>query len=301
MKFFLGFFLLLATFSGVKASDVTDYMLEFAKTKISNYSREQNIINNNDFETLIKILTPFYKDTISNVRQKAYYLVFKKTSRSSEHHASAINILLSGCNDNDGAVVGQNLEFLKTFSLNDFDEKSLEQIKQKLANHRVPHYKDFVLLAGFVGTGKDILFQKLLDQGVSDKIKWYVSLALARMGNADQISSCMNKVRKLPVNDDLLDYVIPDLIYMRQKEALDFCIEILNKDEKLCHSLNPDSYESVVCSYRVLEMIAPVIVNIPVSLDATGNLKSNNYENTLNEARQWILNNKQFEIKKDIF
>jgi len=298
-------FLLILTFliaiNDVYADDVTNYLEKYAKTKVSDYNQEQIIINNNQLGTLIKKLTPFYKDTISGIRQKAYYLTYKKASRSDELHASAISILINGCSDNDGGIIGQNLVYLKTFSLNDFDEKSIEQIKQKLTNHRVPHYKDFVLLAGFVGTGKDILYQKLLDQNVSGKVKWYVSLALARMGNAEQITNCLSKVKELPVNEDLLDNVIPDLIYMRQKEALDYCISILNSDEKLCHSLNPDNYESMNCGYRILEILVPIIVDIPVSLDATGNLNSNNLESLLTTVRQWMVSHHQYQIKKDFF
>lgn len=300
MKFLLKLIFLIAI-NDVYADDVTNYLEKYVDTNVSDYNQEQVIINNNELGTLIKKLTPFYKDTISFIRQKAYYLTYKKASRSYDQRALAISILIDGCGDNDGGIVGQNLGFLKTFSLNDFDEKSIDQIKQKLTNHRVPHYKDFVLLAGFVGTGKDVLYQKLLDQNVSGKVKWYVSLALARMGNTEQITNCLSKVKKLPVNDDLLDNVMPDLIYMRQKEAIDYCISILNSDEKLCHSLNPDNYESMNCGYRILEMLAPVILDIPVSLDTTGNLNSNNLESLLTTVRQWVVSHQQYQIKKDFF
>ncbi len=295
------FFILMVAFPRIYADDVVNYLQEYGRTGVSNYSIEQGIIRNSDLESLLKRLNPFYGDTLSRIRQKAYYLTYKKAIQSKGDRAMATYILLNGANDKDGSIVGQNLEFLKNFQLADFNEEFERLLDLKLSNHRISHYKDFVLLAGFIGTGKDILYQKILDQNVSTKTKWYVSLALARMGNAEQIASCMDKVRKLPINDNLLDYIIPDLIYMRQKASIDYCINILNSKEKLCHSLNPDISESVLCGYRVLEALSPVIIDIPVALDATGNLNTDNYEGLLNEVIKWFQDNPDYGIKKDVY
>jgi hypothetical protein len=284
----------------VYADDVTSYLQKYAKTKISDYNLEQVIINNNEVDTLIYKLSSFYKDTVAEVRQKAYYLTYKKAIKT-DNRTHAVNILLNSCNDNNGSTIGQNLEFLKAFSLSDFDDKSIDQIKQKLTNHRIPHYKDLVLLAGFTGTGKDILYQKLLDQNISSKVKWYISLALARMGNTEQIDNCLNKAKKLPVDDNFIDYTVPDLIYTRQRMAIDFCVDLINKDEKLCHSLNPDNSESIICGYRVLEMLVPIVINIPASVDSQGNLISNDYSSMLKSVRQWFLANKGYEIRRNTF
>ena len=298
---FIIVFILLVTSPKIYANDVASYLQEYGRTGVSNYSVEQDITKNNGLEGLLKKLNTFYSDTLTRVRQKAYYLTYKKAAQSPANRKLATNILLNGSGDKDGGIVGQNLGFLRSFNMEDFDEESARLINMRLENPRIPHYKDFVLLAGFVGTGKDILYQKVLDQNVSVKVKWYVSLALARMGNAEQVASCMDKVRKLPVNDNLIDYAIPDLVYMRQKESIDFCVGILNSNEKLCHSLNPDNSESILCGYRIIELLAPVVVDIPVALDASGFLSSDNYEGLLNTARQWFADNPEYQLRKNVF
>ncbi len=293
--------LFIISFQGVCQNDITHYLNEYGRTGVSDYKSEQDIIKNNNLENLIKNLAPFYGDTLVHVRQKAYYLTYKKAIGSDVNRVLAVNILLNGCNAKDGGIIGQNLEFLKNFHSEDFGEKSIQHINSKLLNHKIKHYKDFVLLAGFIGTGKDILYQKLLDTSVPNNAKWSISLALARMGNNEQINNCIDKIRKLPVNDNLLDYVIPDLIYMRQKEGIDYCINILNNDEKLCHSLNPDISESIICGYRILEMLAPIVVDIPVVIDATGFISANNYENMLSNIRKWFNDNPNYIIRKNVY
>lgn len=294
-------FILLVTSPKIYANDVANYLKEYGRTGVSNYSVEQEISKNNDFDGLLKKLNPFYSDTLTSVRQKAYYLTYKKALLSPGDRAAAAKVLLKGGRDNDGGIVGQNLGFLKSFNREDFDEESASMLALSLTNPRVQHYKDFVLLAGFIGVGKDILFQRILDQNVSAKTKWYLSLALARMGNSEQITYCMNKVKSLPINDNLVDYAIADLVYMRQKESIDYCISILNSNEKLCHSLNPDNSESILCGYRILEMLAPVVVNIPVTVDASGSLSSDNYESQLESVRQWFLNNPEYQLKTNVY
>ena len=88
---------------------------------------------------------------------------------------------------------------------------------------------------------------------------------------------------------------------MRQKESFDYCISILNSKERLCHSLNPDNSESILCGYRILEMLAPVVVNIPLTVDASGSLSSDDYESQLESVRQWFLNNREYQLKTSVY
>ncbi|RPH27653.1 MAG: hypothetical protein EHM93_19230 [Bacteroidales bacterium] len=295
------FLLVVISFSFQKAftNDVSTYLLGYRLNGVSNYGLEKEIIQGNSLEQLIEKLTPFFEDSLVPVRQKSYYLTYKRALSADADKKLAVNTLLNGCNDRDGGIVGQNLEFLKNFHAEDFDEKSMQRINSKLINHRIQHYKGFVEVAGFVSTGKDILYQKLLDSSVPGNVKWSISLAMARMGNVEQIRYCLDMIKKQPVNDAFVDYVLPYLIYMRQKEAIDYCVKVLNNNEKLCHSLNPDISESIICGYRVLELLAPIVVDLPVSLDSSGFLNTNDFEILLNNTRKWFDENPTYQIRKN--
>ncbi|HOG73177.1 MAG TPA: hypothetical protein PK839_10355 [Tenuifilaceae bacterium] len=284
----------------INAGEAADYLREFSRTGMADYKKEQEIVAGYTSENLTNEISPFYNDSVALVRQKAYYLTYKNAIVRNEGRGNAVNILLKGCFDNDNGVVYQNVSFLKEFNRADFDTQALDLLQAKLTSQRIAHYKEFVLLAGFLGTGKNILYQKFIDPGTNEKQKWYLSLALARMGNPENISYCMNKVRNLPINDNVVDYVVPDLVYIRQKESIDFCISILNGEEKLCHSLNPDVSESIHCGFRIMDILSPIIEGMPV-LDESLNLSNADYEKHLAKVRQWFASNPNYIIKYSTF
>jgi hypothetical protein len=300
LAYFLSFLFLLNSSINSISNDVDNYFQKYKEKYVTDYNLEQSLVQSNSIETIIEKLGPYYRDSILQIRQKAYYLTYKRAMIDANKKLAVLT-LLQGCNDKDGGIIGQNLDYLKNFHLEDFDEKSVQFINSKLLNHRVQHYTGFVLLAGFVNTGKDMLFQKLLDSSIPPKAKWNISLALARIGNAEQIKFCMDVFKGQKVNDSFVDNIMPDIIYMRQKEGIDFCINVLNSNDKLCHSLNPDFSESIICGYRVIEALAPVVIDIPVIFDNSGFLKTSNYEKMLEDVRTWFKQNPNYQIRKNIY
>jgi len=55
-----------------------------------------------------------------------------------------------------------------------------------------------------------------------------------------------------------------------------------------CLSANADSEENILCGYRVLEYIAPVMINFPLPIDEFSELEIDDYEAGLSEVRQWM-------------
>ena len=53
-------------------------------------------------------------------------------------------------------------------------------------------------------------------------------------------------------------------------------------------SANADSEENILCGYRVLEYIAPVMIDFPLPVDEFGELEIDDYEAGLEEVRQWM-------------
>jgi hypothetical protein len=96
--------------------------------------------------------------------------------------------------------------------------------------------------------------------------------------------------------------LVPDMIYTRQKSMFDYLFRIIESNEKTCSSPNPDSSTKILCAYNVIGQIAPFIQKFPVEVRASGDLKSNDYEKTLLDVRNWIKENKaKYVIKSDGF
>ncbi len=153
------------------------------------------------------------------------------------------------------------------------------------------------MLAGIVETGQETLRKKFLMPDINNEIKWAIALALARQGSSEHTNYCVQLANKLPANNNLISYIIPDLIYTRQKQAIDYCVQIINKDSKDCYSPNPDKPEFILCAYFVMELLAPVIMDFPLKTDATGTLVTGDYEKALITARAWFANNPNYKIK----
>jgi hypothetical protein len=284
------------------AGDVDRYMQGYAQTRTSDFKLEKEILGATRPEKLIRELGKYYSDTLSFVRQKAYYLTYKKgLHQKTNSPGSAIHKLLDGCRDKDGGIVGQNIGYLGQFNKKHFDKGALAQIESLLTRKRMPHYKDLILLAGFAGAGKEYLNRKMLEQGTPGDIRWHMALALARLGDKAQIAYCLGQIKKQPVNDQFVSSVLPYAVYIRQKEAVDYVVEILFQDKKLCHSLDPDNPVKIECGYRAMELLAPVTEGIPLKAGATGSITGMGYEEALATAREWFKENKGYKLKTDVF
>jgi hypothetical protein len=280
------------------AGEVQDYLMHYKQTGMADYAQETKILSDYSLEKLISELDVFYSDTLPAVRQKAYYLTYKKGQSPSVNRTMAVERLVKGLDDVAGGTVGQLLGYLQEFLPSDFNAAAQAVILEKLRNRKMPHYGDLARLAGYLGIGEEVLYRHYLTPRLSVKEKWNLALALARMGRAEELEYCMKKIKSLPVNNQLVNYALPDLIYTRQKRAIAYCVELLYSDEKLCYSSNPDLSEAFPCGYRIMELLAPVIVDFPVQTDITGQLETDDYPKALQTVRRWLANNTGYKMKE---
>jgi hypothetical protein len=132
-------------------------------------------------------------------------------------------------------------------------------------------------------------------------VRWSALLAMARLGDDEAINQVMEKARKIKVNDAAIQQLFPDLVYTRQKIVLDYLVEVIQSDEANCESADNDNPTSILCGYRVMEQLAPAIKNYPLSLDASGDVKTWDYKKSLDQVRQWFAANKNYPIETSTF
>ena len=278
------------------ANDTRAYMETLRQTRQADFVVEQQLLAIST-ERLISQLEPFYSDTLALIRQKAYHLTFLSGTGSDLHteRTVAVERLFNGSNDPDGGIIRQTLRFLQQFSSEDFNDDVRKLMNEKISNTRMSHYKELVLLAGFVGAGEDEMRELLLDADLPQRHRWNISLALARMGDVAKTTYIVNTAKRLPISNDLVEYVLPELIYTRQKEAIDFCIELLFIDEKTCSSHNPYTSEKISCAWLVLPLLASVIADLPVTIDIAGDI-AGDYQQALRDSRNWLIENRDYEI-----
>jgi hypothetical protein len=258
-----------------------------------------------DQKDVLDKLDRFTKDTSEDKRLATYKLIsnlgMKSTNASTRK--KAVKQLITGCNDKDGGIIGVNMKNLTLFSVQDFEPES-KYLLSEMTKRPMPYYELLIKICGWLGM-KDLSydFRQAIEQKKGTvKQRWAMRLAMARMGETEMLDYCVQRVTKIPVNDDVVYELVPDMIYTRQKSMFDYLFQIIESDEKKCSSPNPDSNAKILCAYGVIEQIAPYIENFPAEISASGDLKTKDYEKALQDVRAWIKQNKEsYAIKKEEF
>ena len=131
---------------------------------------------------------------------------------------------------------------------------------------------------------------------LSGRDRWTAQLALARLGDQEALATVLARAKQQPVNDDVVYELLPDLVYTRQKAAIDYLVTIVHSEEKNCQSADPEAEQRILCGYRVLELLAPVIQDFPLTVDASGDLAVRDYPKALEEARRWLKEHADYQI-----
>ncbi|NJO88740.1 MAG: hypothetical protein HC831_07055 [Chloroflexia bacterium] len=256
-------------------------------------------------QAMINAFLPYVTDSVENVRSLAYNAIAVSGQKSTQPtvRQQAVGILTDGCTDTEAALRKNIAGQLENFKKEDFTEDSKQKLTA-LLKQETTYFTHTIKLIGFLDMKEQI--QPLKSLLVSDQIKdktlqWDIRLTLARLEDDEQINYCVDFIRGTGLNDQVIYNLFPDLAYMRAKEAVDYMIEVLNRDSKDCFSPNPDNPVKITCAYRVMEYLAPIIKDFPLATDKDGELDVDNYQEALQVCRRWFQQNTDYEIGKSRF
>lgn len=254
-------------------------------------------------ETILQALKPYYADTVNNVRAKAYDIAHRVGQKSQQTAARQLAVaqLVNGVKDKDTGISGNASQALTDFEKEDFNQAHKNEITE-LLGQQIPHKDQLIKVAGYINLMEALTILKQLSKpGNSRKARWAAYLALARMGEQEELEYVVKTVSSLSVNDDVVYEMVPDLIYTRQKLAFDYLFTIIASNKASCTSADPDASAHILCGYRTMEYIAPYINNFPLPV-VDGELMVDDYVQALQELRAWyVLHQGDYEIIKEGF
>jgi len=267
---------------------IQEFITAYQKGSVSSGLAGQ--ILNRDENEVLSLLQKYHSDKNDRIREASWYLtaaVGRKTVHS-DVRKDVLMQLIQGCRDSNPWVARKNLAQLKNFNRSLFDapaKKALEEIFRTTANP--PEY--LIRIAGFAGC-RDLIpdFKNRIKgrQEKNQQLQWVYYLALARMDDREAIRYCMKRIRQLPVNDETIEDVFPDLIYIRRKEAFDYLLEVALDRSLRCSSSNPDNEQAVPCTAKILGMIAPYLAGFPVQ--DTAGFSTLSSEETIALVNNWM-------------
>jgi len=252
-------------------------------------------------KAVIGFLPRYLSDSVSGVRSKAYTIAMLAGNSARQEHSrqTAVDQLILGVKDPDGGNAGAALDFLSSFHRDDFSAGARDTLRS-LFRRRAIHFEKIMKLCGYLElTDLSEGIRRYTEPGNSQAIRWAALISLARMGDAAAGGDMMRRTRKLPVNDDVIYSIFPDLVYTRNEEAVSYMIEVLQRDDATCMSADAERQAPIPCGYRIMEQLAPVIKGYPLALDASGDVKTNDYVAALKTVREWFTKHPNYEILKD--
>jgi hypothetical protein len=246
----------------------------------------------------------WYTDTVKAVRTEAVSITARTGLKTQEPGVKqeAVKMLTGACADKDIAISGMAINYLTHFNRRDFVKDICDSVGI-LLKKQLPQFEKLARLAGFLDLKdqQQFLTNMLNDKSLSTKLQWSINLSLARMGNSSSIRTCLLLSKDYPVDDNIIYYILPDLVYTRQKVVFEYLLEILNSNKRSCTSPNPNYSGNILCGYRVMEALAGVVKNFPLKTHKSGDIETDDYDKALQITREWFKNNPNYELDMDIY
>jgi len=254
-------------------------------------------------KAVLTALATYQSDTLASVRLKVYTIEHRLGHESKQGvvRQVAVDKLVQGARDKDSGNAGLALDYLTTFGKDDFTAASKDSLRNILRTNPA-HIDQVFKLIGFLELAdvKETIRPYTL-AGNPQAVRWAALVSLARMNDLPAINEVMRRVRKLPVNDDMIYKIFPDLVYTRHTEAIRYMVEVLYSDEKNCLSADAEREEPIPCAYRIMEQLAPIIDGYPLPLDESGDIKTNDYQAALKKVREWFSKHRNYTVLRDRF
>jgi len=285
---------------GQSQHNLSDIFKSFNNNKY--YSTDIILSSESEKNILMECTKQLYSDNI--YKKQFAYKIINKTIIQSTNSAIQIQgtflLCQKGLREKELSIVYYNLINLLDLPSSYFDKICVNIIKTNFFN-KSSYYSLLVRLLGNLPSTqtKDALKYRINNkEKFTHKEIWNMRLALAKQGDIRQQEYCMDKLKSVDINDDIIFTLIPDLIYIKNKKIFDYLFDEILKNNTNCTSLNPDNEVSISCSYRLIELIAPYIIDFPVKLGFSGDLEVDNYPKMLKKIREWIIVNKNiYQIK----
>jgi hypothetical protein len=276
--------------------------LYFSEVRVGTYPsipKQLSIAENS--KAVLNALPAYLQDTVAGVRSKAYTIaaLAGNNARQTNLREQAVQQLLKGVKDPDSGNAGVALDYLTLFRKDDFTAASKDSVRN-LFRRKPAHIDVLMKLIGYLElTDLTESFTPYTQKGYPQAIRWAAIISLARMNDASATEEMMRRARKLPVNDDVIYEVFPNLAYSRRPEAIAYMVEALKSDEKSCLSADAENEQAIPCGYRIMEQLAPVVDGYPLQLDESGDIKTKDYVAALNTVREWFVKHPDYKILRD--
>lgn len=277
-------------------SDLNHYFDSVRKEKYP--SIPESLLAAKEKSEMLAIIGSLLSDSSYSVRAKALELTYFVSSHASSSSVRnrGVEMLLQPCINGDIETTGVALDLVAKFRRSDFTSAAKDYVR-KLAQRPTLQYNEILKVAAFLEL-RDLTgdIRKRSQVGNRPAMRWTALLSLARMGDNDAVSDIIGRVKKLPVNDDLVYKVFPDLVFTRSRPLINYMVDAMMSDSTDCLAADAEKEINIPCGYRIMEQLAGIVDGFPLELNDTGDLQANDYSAALQKVREWFVENSDYAI-----
>lgn len=307
MKYIVALLFVLTFFPGYSQADlskqINTLMAQLRSGQAITADRGK-IASATSYKEATESLGRYVSDTVLAVRYEALSLYSQTALRSKDKALIKKSIrYIVGNAVFRNSINNQIVNLLKRYAKQDFESDELQLMKSLLEseeNNIGNLAKVYAFAAGPAAQNdlKALLAKPLLNKGDKKDIK----LALVRSGDEGYAQKMNETLKQQVLNDELIYSALPDVLYTKNKEMFAWLLNGIMSDNKKCSSANNDDPAPMICAYRLIEQLAPHILNFPVSINEKGEINSKDLKQALVDVRDWITKNAgSFEINRDTY
>ena len=182
-----------------------------------------------DVQSAVAILENNVQDSLAIVRRNCFWIAQRLTDfvNNKEDLKSLSNVISYGLNDVESGIVGSSIQYLTQFERDEISDETRRKIGA-LLQQRTPHYTDLIRLAGFHASDETVAVLKSLNasDSLTSRVKWNIRLAMIRAGDNTYENYVVNRIMRLPINDDMVFGALPDLIYTRSPKGIAYPVPL---------------------------------------------------------------------------
>lgn len=285
----ISFLFLFSHSSQAKVGQIINVVTSSQSLQVSNLELD---LSQDEYSELINRFNSINSTLNRNQRYLTYWIANRIANITNIEpvNITTISYLIeTGLSDDDFGNVERVITFLSSYDHNIFTDYQKNQISALVVSKKEP-LAALIKFAGYlqINSINYFLLRIIADNDYSESVIWNAHIALARIGNDESLMFCLNSIKKTGINDLVAFHLLPDLIYINQREMVDFLLYQVLEDNYNCSSPNPESDVPILCAYRIMEALAPIIVDFPFEVDESGDLLVDDYEEALVLCREWI-------------
>lgn len=218
----------------------------------------------------------------------SYWSVLKKVTNQ-QLRKEMVEKITNACKTDSSAKCYRAFAALRSMRIKDFSNESKQNIYYKALASRFQD-DNTTLLVGFLNIRE--AYADLKKMVNSSDATWDIKVALARMGDENQIQDCLSEIPRVSERLNLI--MLHKMAYIKQPQLIGVYNDYLQSDKAI-----PDSYDVRGIDYASLgaNYLARLLEDFPLSAKTTRYTPAQ-----ITLARQWMLTNKgKYKIRRDEF